>query len=98
VDRALLDAHTIAAWRVPNDMTCRDRRAHRHGTFVKLVPDCEIVESLVFQTDDPAFAGRMTIIATLTEVGDGTDVCMSLEGLPPGVRPADKVAALLEAS
>jgi Activator of Hsp90 ATPase homolog 1-like protein len=67
----------------------------------------DLVESLVFETDDPAFAGRMTIITTLADVDGGTEVCMSFEGLPPGVRPTDnelgtrmalaKLAALLEA-
>jgi uncharacterized protein YndB with AHSA1/START domain len=78
-----------------------------HGTFVKLVPDREVVESLAFETADPAFAGQMTITTTLADADGGTDMCMAFEGLPPGVRPADnevgtrmalaKLAALVEA-
>jgi hypothetical protein len=49
----------------------------------------------------------MTITTTLADADGGTEVCMSFEGIPPGVRPADKelgtrvalakLAALLEA-
>lgn len=76
------------------------------GTFAKLVPDQEIVESLTFETANPAFAGRITITTTLANAEGGTDICMAFEGIPPGVRPADnelgtsmalaKLAALLE--
>jgi uncharacterized protein YndB with AHSA1/START domain len=78
-----------------------------HGTFVKLVPDREVAESLAFETADPAFAGRMTITTTLADADGGTEICMAFQGLPPGVRPADnelgtrmalaKLAALVEA-
>src|SRR5215467_14194898 len=77
-----------------------------HGTFVRLVPDREVVESLAFETADPAFAGRMTITTTLADADGGTDICMAFDGIPPGVRPADneigtrmalaKLAALVE--
>ncbi len=135
VYRALLDAHAVARWRVPDGMTSRvhafdareggffrvsltyeaptaagktDARTDTYrGTFVKLVPGREIVESLVFETADPAFAGRMTITTTLADADGGTDVCMVFDGLPPGVRPTDnevgtrmalgKLAALVEA-
>ena len=32
-----------------------------HGTFVRLVPDAEVVQVVEFETDDPAMAGEMTI-------------------------------------
>jgi hypothetical protein len=32
----------------------------------------------------------MTITTTLADADGGTEVCMSFEGIPPGVRPADK--------
>jgi uncharacterized protein YndB with AHSA1/START domain len=135
VYRALLDAHAVAAWRVPDGMTSRvhafDPReggsfrisltydapdaagktsAHTDtysGSFVRIVPGREIVESLTFETANPAFAGRMTITTTLADAADGTEICMAFEGIPPGVRPADnelgtrmalaKLAALVEA-
>src|ERR1700759_727441 len=42
-----------------------------HGTFVKLVPGREIVESLAFETTNPDFAGRMTIPTMLADAEDG---------------------------
>jgi uncharacterized protein YndB with AHSA1/START domain len=78
-----------------------------HGTFVKLVPNRMVVESLAFETAVPEFTGQMTITTTLTDADGGTDVSVTFDGLPPGVRPADnelgtfmalaKLAALLEA-
>jgi uncharacterized protein YndB with AHSA1/START domain len=78
-----------------------------NGTFVKLVPDELVVESLVFETTDPAFGGRMTVTTMLADADGGTEVCIAFEGLPAGVRPADnevgtrmalaKLAALVEA-
>lgn len=78
-----------------------------HGTFVKLVPDQLVIESLAFETGVAEFAGRMTITTTLTDADVGTDVCVAFDGLPPGVQPADnalgtrmalaKLAALVEA-
>ena|SRR5437588_1990696 len=93
---------------VPTGTGKTDARTDTYrGTFVKLVPDREVVESLAFETADPTFAGRMTITTTLADADGGTDVCLAFEGLPAGVRPADnelgtrmalaKLAALVEA-
>lgn len=77
-----------------------------HGTFVKLVPDSEVVQVVEFETDDPAMQGEMTIIYTLADADGGTLVTGSHENLPEGVSPADnelgwrmsigKLAALVE--
>jgi uncharacterized protein YndB with AHSA1/START domain len=77
-----------------------------HGRFVELDPDQRIVEAIEFETDDPALQGEMTITTTLADAGEGTELTMLHEGLPPAVRPADnetgtrmalaKLAALLE--
>ncbi len=40
------------------------------GTFVELVPDARIVEQATFESDDPAFAGVMTVTTTFRPVGD----------------------------
>ena len=78
-----------------------------HGRFVRLVPDAEVVQVVVFETDDPALQGEMTISYTLTDADDGTDVLSVHEGVPAGVSPADnelgtsmslgKLARLVEA-
>lgn len=60
-----------------------------HGRFVRLVPDALAVETVEFETDDPALQGEMTISFTLVEAGGGTDVSAVHDKLPPGLSPAD---------
>ncbi|PCC73413.1 Uncharacterized conserved protein YndB, AHSA1/START domain [Nannocystis exedens] len=68
-----------------------------HGRFVALVPDEKVVESLEFETDDPALRGTMTITTTLADAaGGGTDLLGVHDGLPPGVPPADNEAGWRE--
>lgn len=78
-----------------------------HGRFVCLVPDAEVVQSIEFETDDPALQGEMTITYSLTDAdGGGTDLTGVHENLPPGVPPEDnelgwsqslaKLAAIVE--
>lgn len=79
-----------------------------HGTFVKLVPDTEVVQVVEFETDNPAMQGEMTITYTFADADDGTVLTGMHENLPPGVSPADnelgwrmstdKLAALVETS
>ena len=59
-----------------------------HGSFVKLVPDEQVVEQLEFETADPALRGVMTMTTTLTEADGGTDVVTVHEGIPDAI-PAD---------
>lgn len=59
------------------------------GRFTELVPDEKVVEVDEFETDDPAFAGPMTITITLVDADGGTDLSAVHEGLPDGVDPAD---------
>jgi uncharacterized protein YndB with AHSA1/START domain len=62
--------------------------------FGKLVPDREIVEIVEFVSDDPAFAGPMTMTWTLTPVDGGTEVRIVAEDVPDGIRAADHAAGL----
>jgi uncharacterized protein YndB with AHSA1/START domain len=57
--------------------------------FVELTPPARIVEVIRFVSDDPQFHGAMTMTATFEPRGDGTEVTLLFEDLPPGVRPAD---------
>ncbi|MBR8273359.1 SRPBCC family protein [Burkholderia cenocepacia] len=78
-----------------------------HGRFVTLVPDQQIVEIDVFETDDPMLRGAMTITITLSDEAGGTRVDAVHDGVPPGVPAADnktgwemalaRLAALVEA-
>lgn len=57
--------------------------------FVTLEENRRIVERAVFQSDDPAFAGAMTITTTFTPVDGGTRVDVAAEDVPPGITPED---------
>jgi len=79
-----------------------------HGRFVRLVKNEQVVESVEFETTDPAMQGEMTITITLADAGDGTDLVAEHISLPPGVSPSDnetgwrmslrKLATLVESS
>ena len=60
-----------------------------HGHFVSLVPDQQVVETMEFETDDPAMRGEMTVTFTLADAEGGTEVLGVHESVPPGVAPAD---------
>lgn len=64
------------------------------GRFVELVPEEKIVESVTFESDDPAFGGTMTITTRLMPVRDGTKVTFVAENVPPGISEADHKAGM----
>jgi uncharacterized protein YndB with AHSA1/START domain len=57
--------------------------------FVELVPPSRLVQAIVFDTEDPAFMGEMTMTVTLDAVEGGTAVTIAFAGTPPGIRPED---------
>lgn len=60
--------------------------------FVELDPPARIVQVIVFDSDDPLFAGEMTMTVSLEEVEGGTAVTIAYAGTPPGIRPEDNEA------
>jgi uncharacterized protein YndB with AHSA1/START domain len=60
-----------------------------HGRFLELVPNERIVEVVEFESDDPAFAGAMTVTTTLAAALEGTEVSFVCENVPSGIRPSD---------
>ena len=64
------------------------------GRFLKLVPNERVVELVEFESDDPGFAGAMTITTILTAVSGGTKVTMLCENVPPGIRTSDHEAGM----
>ncbi|WEX77720.1 SRPBCC family protein [Sinorhizobium numidicum] len=64
------------------------------GRFVQLIPDERVVQQAEFESDDPAFAGTMTIIWALEPASDGTLVTVICENVPPGISRQDHEAAL----
>ena len=60
--------------------------------FLELTPPRRIVQAINFDTADRAFSGEMTMVVTLEEVNDGTEVTILFENIPPGIRPEDNDA------
>ncbi len=59
------------------------------GRFVDLVPGKRIVQAFEFVSDDPAFAGTMTMTWSLEAVAGGTDVVVVADDVPAGIGKAD---------
>lgn len=60
------------------------------GNFVDLLPDERIVEAVTFETDDPDFAGTMTITTRIErEKGNSSKVTVLAENVPTGISEAD---------
>lgn len=59
------------------------------GRFVELVPDRLMVMAVDFDSDDPAFAGTMTMTWELAALPDGTRVTITAEHVPVGISQAD---------
>lgn len=63
-----------------------------HGVFTTLRAEQEIVETLEFESDDPALAGTLTQTTTLADADGGTEVTIVHEDMPDAVSPADDEA------
>ena len=59
------------------------------GRFLELVPDKRIVEIVEFDSDDPAFAGSMSVTTSFTAVPGGTEVAFLCENVPDGIKADD---------
>ena len=78
------------------------------GRFARLVPDREVVQSIVFESDDAARRTEMTVSYLIDPSGSGAMVTGIHENLPASVDPAQnelgwrmslaKLAALVENS
>lgn len=64
------------------------------GRFLELVQDERIVQQVEFESEDPAFAGLMTMTWTLTAVPGGTEVTVLCEDVPEGIRQEDHEAGI----
>lgn len=64
------------------------------GRFVDLVPGVRVVQAADFVSDDPAFAGTMTMTWEVTAVGTGTRVDIRADNVPAGISAEDHAAGL----
>lgn len=65
--------------------------------FLELVPARKLVEEIVFDSGDPAFAGPMIMEVVLEPVGNDTRVTVTFSNIPPGIKPADNEAGTASA-
>ena len=64
------------------------------GHFLELVPNQRIVQSAVFESDDPRFAGTMKITWTFEQMPKGTRVTVAATDVPDGIDKNDHQAGL----
>ncbi|MFF3212666.1 SRPBCC domain-containing protein [Streptomyces sp. NPDC002886] len=64
--------------------------------FTGLVPPERVVQQAVFESDDPSYAGTMTMTWHLgaREGGRGTEVTVTATGVPPGIDRAEHEAGI----
>ncbi|MFF2203603.1 SRPBCC family protein [Streptomyces sp. NPDC058145] len=62
--------------------------------FVDIVPGVRVQQAVDFVSDDPAYAGTMTMTWEVTAVGAGTRVDMVAENVPDGISAEDHAAGL----
>lgn len=63
-------------------------------TFTDLVPGEQVVQQVVFESDDESFAGTMTMTWSLSETSDGTLVEIRADDVPEGISAEDHQAGL----
>ncbi|QFR02155.1 SRPBCC family protein [Streptomyces phaeolivaceus] len=62
--------------------------------FGALEPSERVVQRAVFASDDPAYAGVMTMTWQLAAKGDGTEVTVTATDVPAGIDRADHEAGI----
>jgi uncharacterized protein YndB with AHSA1/START domain len=62
--------------------------------FVDIVPGERLVQTVDFVSDDPAYAGTMTMTWEVTAVDAGTRVDIIAEDVPDGISTEDHAAGL----
>jgi uncharacterized protein YndB with AHSA1/START domain len=62
--------------------------------YIELVPGVRLVQAVDFVSDDPAFAGTMTMTWQVTAVDGGTRVDITAADVPDGISPEDHAQGL----
>lgn len=62
--------------------------------FVDIVPGVRVTQAVDFVSDDPAFAGTMTMTWEVTEVDGGTRVDITADNVPDGITEEDHATGL----
>lgn len=62
--------------------------------FIDLVPGVRVVQAVDFVSDDPSYAGTMTMTWEITEVDGGTRVDIVADSVPDGIAADDHAAGM----
>ncbi len=62
--------------------------------FVAIVPGVRVVQAVDFVSDDPAYAGTMTMTWEVTDTNEGTRVDMRADDVPAGISAEDHAAGM----
>jgi uncharacterized protein YndB with AHSA1/START domain len=62
--------------------------------YVDIVPNDRVVQAVDFVSDDPAFAGTMTMTWAVREVDGGALVVITADDVPDGISAADHTAGM----
>ena len=62
--------------------------------YVDIVPGVRVVQAVDFESDDPAFAGTMTMAWSVREVAGGTEVEIVADDVPDGITAEDHAAGM----
>ncbi len=57
--------------------------------FTELMPNKRMVQSIKFESSDPAFSGEMIMATTFEPIENGTRVTITFRNIPQGIRPED---------
>jgi uncharacterized protein YndB with AHSA1/START domain len=62
--------------------------------YVDIVPDVRVVQAVDFVSDDPAFAGTMTMTWEVSPADGGTTIAVTAEDVPDGISAQDHATGL----
>jgi uncharacterized protein YndB with AHSA1/START domain len=62
--------------------------------ILEVVPDERVSYAVDFESDDPAFAGTMTMTWEVVAEGDGSRVTVRADDVPAGISPEDHAAGM----
>ncbi|MFF5175994.1 SRPBCC family protein [Micromonospora sp. NPDC000089] len=62
--------------------------------FVELVPGVRVVQAVDFVSDDPSYAGTMTMTWEVAAAGHGAEVTFRADDVPAGISAEDHAAGL----
>lgn len=69
-----------------------EREDRYSARFTEITPPSRIVQTITFDSADPAFAGEMIMTVDLEDRAGATEVTMYFDDIPHGIRPEDNDA------